>query len=202
MHRFSLSAIFAASIALVNIAGCPLTGAADPADASTPTTMHGSWNGVLSRTSTKTVDDIQGTPLPSKSSLSISFNSNYVAVGLPIWGFDNAFDQTTVKSAAGETETFNYEANLPYRNITLVATIREATYGESSARVVIDLTYASTDAAQGLTEDGAGVMTIDAEINGATMTFTGTATYTVTQTANNNTIQTSETITCTGTLTK
>lgn len=201
MGRISIASLALLAFALATIAGCPLADGGDgDANGTTPTTIAGTWSGTLSCTSTETVGDLIGNPRPGSRDLTITFNSQYIPTGLPIWGFSRAFDQTATISSVGQSETFNFEANFPYRDITLVATITEATYSESGATIVIELQYSATSG--NLTQEGTGTMTIQATVDGDSLTFSGVAEYAVTQTAGDISLETTETIACTGTLTK
>lgn len=206
MCRFSQTAAWLSLVSLVTIAGCPIdNGAGDNNNnQTTPTTVVGTWTGALAGTTTQNVDvnDADGTPLPGSRAFTVKFNSNFIPTGIPIWGYNKAFDQTTVKNEVGASETFAYEANQPFREITLVATVREASYSDDEVRVVLDLEYSSTNTTQGLTEDGTGTMTFTAEVNGTSLTVRGVATYTITATANGQTTVTQETANYTGTLSK
>ena len=204
MSRFMKTAAWVSVLSLITIAGCPLTTTPDNNDnnQTTPTTVVGTWTGVLTGTSTKTTEGVVGAALPGTKSVTIKFGSDYAPTSIPIWGFDKAFDQKTTKNQVGETETFEYGANQPPRDITLVATIREVTYEEDNVRVVIDLEYSSTEATQGLSEEGTGTMTLEAEVNGTFLSVTASATYAVESTANNVTTDTTETLSFAGTLSK
>lgn len=193
------------SLSLATIAGCPITGAdnGDGGDGSdtTPTTIAGTWSGTLSCTTTFSYPDLPGEPLPYTRDLTITFSSEYLPSSLPIWGFNLAFDQRTTKNAEGESETFNFDANNPPgREITLIVTIAEATYSESGASVMMNLQHAAES--DELTEQGTGTMTIEATIADSSLTFSGVAEYAVTQTTDQAALEATETITCTGTLTK
>lgn len=203
MYRLSSKAVWLSLVSLVAIAGCPLTNNPDDGgDPTTPTTVVGTWTGTLTGTSTKTVDDIAGTPLPRARSLTIKIGDDFVPTSVPIWGFDNAYDRSTTKTQVGESETFEYEANIPYREITLTATVREVSYAKDKIRIVMDLEYSSANIPQGLTEDGTGEMTLEGAINGEYLSITGVAQYTISQSANEITVETKETISYTGTLSK
>ncbi|MBU0616589.1 MAG: hypothetical protein KKI02_02615 [Planctomycetes bacterium] len=193
------------SLSFVTIAGCPLTDGdnGDGGDGSdtTPTTIVGTWSGTLSCTTTFSYPDHPGDPLPHSRDLTLTFDSEYLPSSLPIWGFNLAFDQRTTKNAEGESETLNFDANNPPgREITLIVTIAEATYSEFGASIVMNLQHSAES--DELTEQGTGTMTIEATIAGSSLTFSGVAEYTVTQTTDQAALEATETITCTGTLTK
>lgn len=206
MCRFSALTAWVGLFSLLTIAGCPLLDWTDNNNdgQNEPTSIVGTWTGSLTGTSIQNVNvsDTPGTPLPGTRRLTIKFNSNFLPTGIPIWGYNKAYDQTTVENQVGESETFEYQANQPYREITLTAAVREAAYADNEVRVVLDLTYAAENAAQGLTEAGTGVMTFTATIDGNRLSVSGVATYTVTATANGNTTITNETINYTGSLRK
>lgn len=193
-------------LTLTVLVGCPFLfdGAGDGnGDNTGPTTIAGTWTGTLARTTNLAINGQQGNPRPGETELTITFDGEYLPTTLPVWGFNLAFDQATTQHAVGETETLNFDANFPYRQVTLVVTITEATYGESSARVVMALDYAGANDDLGLVQEGTGTMTIEAAIEGDDLDFSGVAQYTVTETntAIDVTVQTIETINCTGTLT-
>ncbi len=207
MCRISVMSSALISISLVAIAGCLPLGVDNGGDGendTTPTTIDGTWSGTLDCTRTFSYPSQPGTPLPCPRELAITFNSEYVPTSLPVWGFYFAFDQTTQKNAQGESETFSFEANSPYRDVTLTVTIIEATYNESSANVVMNLEYSATSSQLALTEQGTGTMTIEATIDGNSLNFSGIAQYNITQTnaAAELTVEATETTNCTGTLTK
>jgi hypothetical protein len=195
------------SLLLATVAGCPFFGV-DNADGNggdgsdtTPGTIAGTWSGTLSCTTTFSYPALPGEPLPHTRDLTLTFSSEFLPTSLPIWGFNLAFDQRTTKSAEGELETFTFDANNPPgREVTLIATITEATYSESGARVVIDLHHSAES--DELTEQGTGTMTIEAAVADDTLTFSGVAEYVVTQTTAQATLEATETIDCSGTLTR
>ncbi len=205
MGRISIASLALLAFALATIAGCPLADGGDgDADGTTPTTIAGTWSGTLARTTTLAISGQQGNPRPGETDLTITFNSEYLPATLPIWGFNFAFDQATTKHAVGESETLKFYANFPYRQITLVVTITEASYTESSAHVVMALQYSGANEDLALAQEGTGTMTIEATVQGDDLNFSGVAQYAVTET---NTaiyviVQTTETIACSGTLTK
>jgi hypothetical protein len=189
-------------LSLAGIAGCPLTG--DDGDDTngdiTPATLPGTWSGTLSCTTTFSYPDIPGYPLPYTRDLTLTFDSEYLPSSLPVWGFNLAFDQRITETAEGDSQTFTFEANNPPgRDVTLIATITDATYDESGAQVTMSLQHSAES--DELTEDGTGTMTIEATIDGSDLTFSGVAEYTVTQTAGEVSLVATETIECTGTLT-
>ena len=145
MRTIAIAPLALLALSLATFAGCPLPGDGNgDANGITATTIAGTWSGTLSCTSTETIEDLIGNPRPGSRDLTITFNSQYIPTGLPIWGFSRAFDQTATISSVGQSETFDFEANLPYREITLVATIAEATYTESGATIIINLQYSAT----------------------------------------------------------
>jgi hypothetical protein len=189
-------------LSLAGIAGCPLAGDnGDNADGdTTPTTLAGTWSGTLSCTTTFSYPDVPGYPLPHTRDLTLTFDSEYLPSSLPVWGFNLAFDQRITETAEGDSQTFVFEANNPAgRAVTLVVTITDATYNESGAQVVMSLQHSAES--DELTEQGTGTMTIDATIDGSDLAFSGVAEYTVTQTSDLATLEASEMISCTGTLT-
>ncbi len=192
------------SLALASIAGCPVAGGdngtGDGGGGTSASTIAGTWSGTLDCTRIERLGEQEGTPRPGTRDVTITFSSQFVPVGLPIWGFTQAFDQTTTKSGVGESETFEFGANFPTRVVTLVVTIAEASYSESGATVVMDLQYTATSGS--LTQEGTGTMTIQAAVEGDSLTFSGVAQYDVTQTAGTIVLETGETISCTGTLTR
>jgi hypothetical protein len=203
MSRFSKMAAGLSLLSVIAIAGCPLTNNPDgDNDPNTPTTVVGAWKGVLTGASTKTVEGVAGVPLPGTRSLTIKFGNDFAPTSVPIWGFDRAFDQSTQKNQVGQSQTFEYAANQPARDITLIATIGEVSYAKDKVTVAMDLDYSSVGEAIGLAEDGTGTMTLAAEIDGAYLSVTGIATYTVTSTANGVTTHTTETLSFKGKLSK
>ena len=66
--------------------------------------------------------------------LTITFDSNALPAGLPIWGFDSAFTSTTGNTSAGESETFTVTFQKSGRTVTLVATIDSATLRRRARR--------------------------------------------------------------------
>jgi len=204
MRSIPTASLTLVALTLTTLAGCPFFGDGSGdgnGDDTGPTTIAGTWSGTLARTRTFSYPSFPGTPMPGTRELTITFDSEYVPSGLPIWGFSLAFDQTTTRSAAGESETFNFDANNPPgREVTLVVTITEATYSEFGATVVMDLQHSAES--DELTEEGTGTMTIQATVDGDSLTFSGVAVYAVTQTTAQGTFEATETINCTGTLTK
>ena len=204
MGRISMASLTLLALTLATIVGCPLIGGGNgdgDANDTTPTTIAGTWSGTLSCTRTFSYPNIPGDPVPGTRDLTITFNSEYVPSSLPIWGFNLAFDQTTTKNANGESETFNFDANNPPgREVTLEVTLTEVAYTESSARVVMNLQHSAES--EELTEQGTGTMTIQATLNGDSLTFSAVAEYAVTQTTELGSFQATEIISCTGTLTK
>jgi hypothetical protein len=200
MRRIAVAALTV--LALTMFAGCPFLDGQDSdgnGDNTPPTTIAGTWSGTLACITTDTLDELVGNPRPGSRDLTITFDDQYLPTGLPIWGFSLAFDQTTTRSAVGESETFEFAANFPYREVTLVVTITAATYSESGATVLMDLQHDA--AGPNLTEQGTGTMTIEATIEGDSLTFSGLAEYVVTQITEQGTFEATETINCTGTLT-
>ncbi len=189
MHRTTKLASLLCAIALMILAGCPTQ---------TPTefTIAGTWTGTLSCTSTESLSGTPQTPRTGARDLTITFDENGVPTGLPIWGFAGAETQTVEIARTGETATVTFTSgNL---EITLVVTVTEASYSASQAHVVLDVQYSATGGS--LTQQGTATVTIDATAAGDVLTVTITADYDVTQTAGPVTLETGETIVCTGTL--
>jgi len=203
MRSIPIASLTLLVLTLTVLVGCPFffDGASDGnGDNTGPTTIAGTWTGTLASTRTFSYPSFPGIPVPGTRELTITFDSEYIPSSLPIWGFSLAFDQTTTKSAVGDSETFNFDANNPPgREVTLVVTITEATYGETGATVVMDLQHSAES--DELTEEGTGTMTIQATVDVDGLTFSGVAEYTVTQTTAQGSFEATETINCTGTLT-
>lgn len=208
MYRISTTSASLAVIALglAALAGCPFldtdsddTGDDGSGGDTSASTIAGTWSGTLDCTTTFSYPDLPGEPLPYTRDLTITFSNEYLPSSLPVWGFNLAFDQRTTAYADGESQTFTFDANNPPgRSVTLVVTATAASYTESGAQVVMDLQHSAE--CDELTEEGTGTMTIDATVDGDTLTFSAVAEYAVTQTTDQTELEATETINCTGTL--
>ncbi len=188
MVRIALAGLLATTPLLL-VAGCPTQ---------TPTafTIAGTWSGTLSCTSTESLSGTPQTPRTGSRELTITFDDNGVPTGLPIWGFAGAETQTVDIARTGETATVTFTSgNL---EITLHVTVTEASYSANQAHVVLSIDYSATGGA--LTQQGTATVTMDATASGDALAVSITAEYDVTQTAGAVTLETGETIVCTGTL--
>jgi hypothetical protein len=185
------------TLPLALIAGCPGPTDGDPP---TPVALAGTWSGTLTCTSTEYLGDLTGTPRPGTRDVVISFDDDGLPTALVVWGFNNAADRTTDKREESESEAFEYTSG--DLEITLVVTVAEMTYTETSVRVVLDLEYSAAGGA--LIQEGTGTMTIEITLDGEELNYHAIAEYEIMQTATglDVTFETGETIECEGTLTR
>lgn len=216
--RIAYGVLFAGLLPLVLGQGCPR-----PAGIGPPAGLAGTWSGQISMNMTIAtsstgpvdVDDPGAMTITSSMPLTISYSDTGVPTGLPVMGMGAGTGPPgsggTSAVRAGQTST------IEINGMTIIVTIREASYTPTRTRVVIDTTMSgqmTSPATPGsdmiMTMHGATTQTIQSVLSadGSTLTWTqnseGTTETTTTSGATGTTFQmwSAQRMDMTGTLTR
>lgn len=208
MIRFTVCGILAAS-ALFLITGCPSNPDAngntnangnDNSGGFTGTSqLAGTFSGSLSCSRSQTVTGANpGQPVTSTRQLSIQFGSDGRPASVTVISFSGATDQVAAVSDVGDTVTLNFSDSTG--PVTEVVTVTDATITETSTSLTLRIEYSSTSGQ--LTRTGTGTQTIEATLAGSALTYSAEVDYEIDLVAGAINLPTTETTTCTGSLTK
>lgn len=157
--------------------------------------ITGQFLGQLDCYDVQSVDDNVADPQHSVRSFSIQFDDAGVPSALFIVPYITKTNLVTDAVLAGASDVLDIPTS--GGSIQYGVTVREATYTETTAQVVLDLTYDETNGA--LVQSGTGVQTVDLSVAGDVLTVNVVVEYSIDVTAPV-TLDLAQTVTCTGTL--
>jgi hypothetical protein len=164
-----------------------------------PTQLEGTWTGSVACSRTQTVTGANpGNPVSSTKTISIQFGADGRPVNVAVISFSGATDQTAVLQNVGDSVTLNFSD--PSGPITEVVSVTEATFTETSTRLVVNIEYSSTSGQ--LTRTGTGTQTIEAKLENGAVTYSAVVNYNVNLVVGTLNLATTETTNCSGTLAK
>lgn len=190
MSRGIAFGLIASVVALACVAGCPSPGGGGTSQ------LIGTWSGTLTRTTTQSLSGVAGAPRDSEQEFSVTFDENGRISEVTVWGFSGADDVVMQIQRTGDSDVVNQTEGEKLTSVT--ATVRSAAYTTTSARLVIDIEYQSSQGS--LTQEGTAVLDITARLTDAGLSYSADADYDVEQRAGSVTLETGELIECTGTL--
>lgn len=179
---------------LILAGGCPMNGG--PIG---PVQTEGTWVGTVNCTTVQSLNDTPGPAREGTRSITLTIGANGFPTGAQVFGFSGNPDITADVSANGSSDTV---ASSTATLTTISQTITVTAIDVKATGFTMSLKVDYTASGGALTQTGTGTLVISVERSGDTLTYTADSDIHVTQTAGDIELDTSERITCTGTLTK
>lgn len=192
MRGLVVGGISLLALALLSIAGCPTPGGGGTSQ------LIGTWSGTLDCTTTQSLGGVDGAPRDSEEEFTITFDDGGRPEEVTIWGFSGADNVVVQVQRTGDSDVVTQ--NEGERLTSVTATVRSAAYTTTTARLIIDIEYQSSEGS--LNQEGTAVLDITARLTDAGLSYTADIEYDIEQRAGSVTLQTGERQECTGTLTK